>query len=215
MVSFKVSRGALVAMALVSIGLSQGIAAQALVVADTGFNPSSDGGGAYTQGVFIDNNVLGGSYRNGGALDTRGNSRHITWDLSRMNGFSHPGGLLAALARSNDSSHDARISMLPYQPGAWNDGRLESTETIPLRALAIGETREFYLNFEVQDNVSGAFEFSGATHNGFSGFSAQVTRLSKSSWTFEGSGDVRIQLSAEFTIESATLPISFNMTFSR
>lgn len=163
---------------------------QTVVAGYPPFNPANDGGGPYTSGVWIDN-IPNFSYRNGGSLDTRVNARYLRWDFS---GIQFPGVECPshrALKDSGDTSHDAVMRMVPYVPGAFNDGSLAESETVKLHNLPIGQAREFYLNTEVVNDQAAASEISFGTNNGLNGFSSQVARLTKSSWKFTGAGMVR------------------------
>lgn len=163
---------------------------QAVVGGYPPFNPANDGGGTYTSGVWIDN-IPNFAYKNGGALDTRGSPRYLRWDFSgiRFPGVECPS--YRALKDSGDTSHDAKLNMVPYVPGAWNDGGLAESETVPLRKIPIGQSSEFYLGAAVFNDQTGGDEHSFGAHNGFLGFSSQVTRLTRSSWKFTGAGMVR------------------------
>ncbi len=163
---------------------------QAVVAGFPPFNPANDGGGPYTSGVWIDN-IPNFSYRNGGALDTRVNARYLRWDFS---GIQFPGVECPshrALRDSGDTSHDAILRMTPYVPGAWNNGGLAESETVRLRSIPIGQSREFHLSAEAFNDQTGTSEIYGAALNGFLGFSSQVTRLTQKSWKFVGAGIVR------------------------
>jgi len=184
---------------------------QAVVAGSPPFNPANDGGGPYTSGVWIDN-IPNYSYRSGGALDTRVNARYLRWDFS---GIQFPGvecPSYRALRDSGDTSHDAVMNMAPYVPGAWNDGGLAVSETVPLRKIPIGQSREFSLVAFVFNDQNGADEKSFGTYNGFLGFSSQVTRLTQKSWKFTGAGMVRA--SCFDAPGRAEFVISFEITIS-
>lgn len=178
------------------------------------FNPANDGGGPYTSGIWIDN-LPSYSYRSGGALDTRGSPRYVRWDFAGMTFRWGSCPSLIALQQSGDVIHDAILRMVPYVPGASNDGILAASETVPLRKIPIGQSREFMFAPDLHNDQTGAYIFAVGAFNGdFWGFSSQVTRLTKSSWKFVGAGPMSVGCPDAGGTGFADFSVSFEITIS-